>query len=68
MFMVFKFLESTKLSPKILLSHPRQKEITDSPRQHFYKNLFAPTAERDGVNYDLPHQNSIRKYEVDLKY
>ena len=80
--MVFMFLESVlnlgifthalrplpKLSPKFLSSHPRQREITHSRRQRFYKNLFAPTAERDRVNYDLLHQNSIRKYEDDLKY
>ena len=42
----------SKLTPKFLLSRPRQKEITDSPRQHSFKNLFPPTAERGGRNYD----------------
>ena len=49
--------------PKFLSSRPRQKEITNLPRQHFFENLFPPTAERDGGNYDLLYQNSVRKYE-----
>ena len=56
----------SKHAPKFLSSHPRQKEITHSPRQHFFKNLFPPTAERGGGNYDLLYENSIRKYEDDL--
>ena len=47
----------SKLSPKFLSSHPRQREITHSPRQHFFENLFPLTAKSDGENYD-----SIRKY------
>ena len=35
----------SKLSLKFLSSHPRQREITHSPRQHFFENLFLPTAE-----------------------
>ena len=79
--MVFTFLENTsnkdifthvppesKLAPKFLSSHPRQKEITHSFRQQFFKNLFPPTAERGGENYDLLYQNSIRKHEDDLGY
>ena len=31
----------------------------------FFENLF-PQDERDGGNYDLLYQNSIRKYEDDL--
>ena len=78
-FMVFSFLANalnlaifthvpphSKLAPNFLSSHSRQKEITHSPRQHFFKNLFPPTAERGGGNYDLLYQNSIRKYEDDL--
>ena len=58
-FMVFTFLENalnlviftqvpphSKLAPKFLSSHPRQKEITCFPREHFFKNLFPTTAER----------------------
>ena len=55
-----------KLTPNFLPSHPRQKEITHSPRQHFSENLFPPTTERGGRNYDLLYQNSIRKYEDGL--
>ena len=53
-FMVFTFLENalnlgifthfflhSKLAPKFLPSHPRQKKITHSPRQHFFQNLFS---------------------------
>ena len=59
-FMVFTFLENvlnlgifthvapySKLSPKFLSSHPRQKEIIHSPRQ------FPPTPERGRGKYDL---------------
>ena len=45
-----------------------QKEITHSPRQHSLENLFPPTAERSEGNYDLRYQNSVRKYEDDLKH
>ena len=38
----------SKLTPKFLSWHPRQKEITHSPRQNFFKNLFLPTAEGGG--------------------
>ena len=79
--MVFTFLENalnlgsfthvpppqSELSPKFLLSHPRQREITHSPRQHFFKNLFPTAPERGGGNYDLLYQNSIRKNEDNLK-
>ena len=77
-FMVFTFVENVftldifshipphaKLAPKFLPLHPRQKEITHSPRQHF-RNLFPPTAQRGGENYYLLYQNSVRKYEDDL--
>ena len=57
-------LPHSKLSPKFLSSCPRQKEITHSPRQHSFENLFPPTAERGGGNYDLLYQNSVRKYEM----
>ena len=80
-FIVFTYLENalnldiftrapphSKLAPKFLSLHPRQKEITRSPRQQFLRNLFSPTAERGGGNCDLFYQNSIRKYEDDLEY
>ena len=55
----------TQKSPSLL---PRQKEITHSPRQHSFENLFRPTAERGGGNYDLLYKNSVRKYEDDLEH
>ena len=55
----------SKLVPKIFSSCHRQKEITHSPKQHSLENLFPPTADRGGENYDLLYQNSIRKYEDD---
>ena len=56
----------SKLAPKFLSPRPGQKKITHSPRQHSFENLLPPTAERDGGNYDLVYQNSVRKYEDDL--
>ena len=38
----------SKFVPKFLPSRPKQKEITYSPRQHSFKNLFLPTAEKGG--------------------
>ena len=81
-FMEFAFLEnaliggifthapsySKLVAPKLLSSQSRQKEITHSPRQHSFENLFPSTAERGGRNYDLLFQNSIRKYEDDLEH
>ena len=80
-FMEFTFLENalirgsityapslSKLAPKFLSSSPTQKEITHSPWQHSFENLFPPIAERGGGNYDLPYQNSVRKYETELKH
>ena len=69
-FMGFTFLENalirgifthvsphSKLIPKFLSSHTGQKKITYSPWQHSFENLFLPTAERDGGNYDLLYKN-----------
>ena len=80
-FMEFTFLENalirgifthapphSKLASNLLSSRLRQKEITHCPRQQSYENLFPPTAERGGGNYDLIYQNSIRKYENDLEH
>ena len=79
--MEFTFLESALIgdifthapphphvAPNFLSSRPRQKEITHSPRQHSFENLFPPTAERGGGNYDLLYQNSVRKYQDDLEH
>ena len=53
----------SKLVPKLLLWHPKQKEIADSLRQHSFENLFPPIAERGGGNYDLLYQHLVRKNE-----
>ena len=58
----------SKLVLKFLSSRLRQKEITHSPRQHYFENLFSPRVERNGRNYDLLYQNSVRKYEDDLEH
>ena len=60
-------LSHTKLAPMFLSSCPRPKEITQSSRQHSFKNLFLPTAERGAGNYDLVYQTSVRKYNDDLE-
>ena len=46
----------------------RQKRIIHPPRKHPFENLF-PTQQK-GVekNYGLICQNSVRKYESDLKH
>ena len=56
-----------KTLPQVLVITPRQKEICHSLRQHFFENMFPRTAESGGGNYDLLYQNSIRKYEHELK-
>ena len=60
------FLENAlNLTSKYSCSCP----VTHSKLQaELFKNLFPPTAERSGENYDLLYQNSIRKYEDDLEY
>ena len=63
-----KFTTHSKLTPKFLSSHPGQKKITHCPWQHSFENLFLPTAERDGGNYDLLYKNSVTKYEDDLEH
>ena len=52
----------------------RKGIFTHAPGPHlklqaeFFENLFAPTAEWGGENYDLLYQNSIRKYEHDVEH
>ena len=80
-FMEFTFLENalnrgifahallhSKLTSNLLSSRPRQNNITHSPRQYSFENRFSSKAERGEGNYDLPYQNSIRKYEDDLEH
>ena len=79
--MEFRFLENalirgifthaiphSKLAPKFLSLRPREKEIAHSPRQYSFENLFLPTAERGGGNYDLLYKYSVRKDEDDLEH
>ena len=42
-----------KFSSKFLSSHSRQRKIIYSTRQRFFENLFSPTKESVGENYDL---------------
>ena len=58
----------SKFVPKFLSSKLRQREITHPPTYYFFEYLFPPTAERDGGNYDLLYQNSIRKHKDDLEH
>ena len=80
-FMEFKFLQNaliqgifshapphSTLSPKFMSSHLTQNEITHFPRQHSFKNLFPPTAERGRGNYDLLYQNSVGNYDDHLEH
>ena len=46
----------------------KQHYFENHSRQHSFENLFAPTAEMTGENYDLLYQNSVRQYEDDLKH
>ena len=57
----------SKLSPKFLLSHPRQIEVT-FPKQNFFEDRFHLAAERGGGNYDLLYHNSISKFEDDSEH
>ena len=57
----------SNLAPKFLSSLPMQKEITHSPGQHSFENLFPPTAERGIGNNDLLYQNSTKRYEDGLE-
>ena len=57
----------SKLSPKFLSSHLRQRKITDFAKKNLFENLFPPTAERGGRNYDLLYQHSIRKCKDELE-
>ena len=40
----------------LIITPYRQKGITHSTRQHSFENLFSPTVERGGGNYDLLNQ------------
>ena len=49
-----------------LIITPKAEESYFLPNQHFFENLFPPTVERGGGNYDSLYQNSSKKYEDDL--
>ena len=59
--MVFAFLENT-LNLGIFTHAPVLLQAES------FENLFPPTAEIIGENYDLLYQNSVRKYEDDLEH
>ena len=37
-------------------------------KAEFFKNIFPPTVEWSGENYDFLYQNSTRKYKDDLEH
>ena len=41
------------LPQALIITLPRQMEITYSPRQHFFEHLVSPAAERGGGIYDV---------------
>ena len=45
-----------------------RRKLLISPGSILSKICFPPTAERGGGKYDLLYQNSVRKYEDDLKH
>ena len=61
-------LPHSNLTPNFLSSRPRQKQITHSPKAAFFRNLFPPTEEKGGGNYNLFYENSVWKYEDDLEH
>ena len=80
-FLEFTFLENaliqsifthapphSKLALKFMSSRPTQKKITYYPRRHSFENLFRPTAESRGGNYDLFYQNSVKRYKDYLEH
>ena len=42
-----------------------RRKVLIPPRQHCFENLFPSTAENPGGNYDLPYEDSVKKYEDD---
>ena len=66
---IFTHASPTQNSPPSSCYHaPHRGKLLIPPRQHSFENLFSPTAEIDGGNYDLLYQNSVRKSEDDLEY
>ena len=53
-----------KTLPQVLIITPtrQREEINHSPREDFFENLFPPTIERGGGNYD-----STRKYSIKIQ-
>ena len=54
-------LPHSKATSIFLSSCAKRKEITYSPKIHSFENLFPPTIERGGGNYDLLYQNCFIK-------
>ena len=57
-----------KTRTQVLVITPYAEGIYLFPRQHSFENLFPPTVEKGGENYDLIYQNSARKNEDDLDH
>ena len=62
-FMLFTFLENA-LNLGIFTHAP---VLHSKFPAECFENLFSPTSERGGENYDLLYQNSVIKYEDDLE-
>ena len=50
----------TQNSPPSSYHHATGRSKLLIPRQHSFKNLFPPTAERGEGNYDLLYRNSVK--------
>ena len=66
----FSCLSPFKTRPQVLviISHPRQQEITHSLRQHSFEYLFPPTVWRGVRNYDLLYQSSFRNMKMTFEH
>ena len=59
----------TQNSPPSFCHHPlARRKLLIPPGSAHSKICSPPTAEKDGGNYDLLYQNSVRKYEDDLEH
>ena len=65
----FKFMEFALLKNALNLGIFTHAPVTHSKLQaEVFENLFPSATERGEENYDLHYQNSVKKYEVDLKH
>ena len=80
-FMVLTFLENalnldifthvplphSTISPKFLSSHPMQSDSSQFHKQHFFENLFSPTAEKGEENYFIRIQSENMKMTQNIR-